>query len=168
MSAAPAWEPGGWRSAVERGQQQGDRGGVAEGLAHVRVAVDVARAEDEAPAELEHVLAGPPLPVAGRPGTATGGEVVPAEQVAKRGGPEVRRAVGFPLRVDQERESDSGLVAERPGVGEIPEADRGHARATRSELGLVVAQLRDVLPAEHSAVVAEEDEGRGRVSPERA
>jgi hypothetical protein len=71
-----------------------------------------------------------------------------------------------PVHVHQEREGDPGLVAKRPRIGNVPEADRGEAHSARPEQGLVVAQLRDVLAAEDSAVVTEEHERRGRVRPE--
>ena len=82
--------------------------------------------------------------------------------------PEAGGPVGLALRVDEQREGDPGLLAERAGVRGVPEADRRQAGAPRPELGLVVAQLRDVLPAEDSAVVPEEDDDGRRVGPERA
>ena len=51
---------------------------------------------------------------------------------------------------------------------EIAEADRRDIRATRFDFGLALAQLRDVLTAENSAVVAKENnDGRLRL-PQRA
>jgi hypothetical protein len=46
---------------------------------------------------------------------------------------------------------------------EIAEADRCDIHAKRFDFGLVLAQLRDVLAAEDSAVVAQKsDDGRSR------
>ena len=54
------------------------------------------------------------------------------------------------------------------GVARIAEADGGEGRAFFAEGLLVFAQLRDVLAAEDSAVMAEEDEDNGVGFPERA
>jgi len=51
---------------------------------------------------------------------------------------------------------------------DVTEADGSEARALLPEGRLVLAQLRDVLAAEDSAVVTEEDHDRGAVGPERA
>ncbi len=50
----------------------------------------------------------------------------------------------------------------------VTESDGGETHPFVPECLLVLAQLRNVLAAEHSAVVAEEDEDRGAVGPQRA
>ena len=47
---------------------------------------------------------------------------------------------------------------------EIREADRCYLQPGCFELSLVVAQLRDVLAAEHSAIVAQENHQRGALT----
>ena len=130
------------------------------------VKVDVPRPEDEAPAELKRVPARAVLAVARRAGPGPGARVVPPEEVQERGSPEARGAVRLSPLVDQEREPEAGLLAEAPRVLAVAEADGGEARATLPESLLVRAQLRDVLPAEDSAVVAEEEDHRRAVRPQ--
>src|SRR5205809_1191060 len=154
--------------APHRRQQRLGRRVVAERLAHVREAIDVPWAEDEAAAELERMLPEAMLAVSGLPGPGTGDGVVAAEEVEERGAPQAGGAVGQALLVHQQREGDPGLLAEGARVGAVPEPHRGEPRPGRAKLVLVRAQLRDVLAAEDSAVVAQEDEHPRPGLPERA
>lgn len=77
-------------------------------------------------------------------------------------------AVGGALRINQKRKRDAGLFAEETRVAEIAHADRREIRSTRIDFGLMLAQLRDVLAAENSSVVAKKDDHRRAVGPERA
>ena len=110
----------------------------------------------------------PRLPVAGgsRPLPARG--VVAPKEMEQGTAAETGGMVRFPLLVDQEREGDAGFLAENTGVVTVPKPDGREARALFPEGLLVLAQLRDVLPAEDSTVVAEEDEDRGTLLPQRA
>ena len=86
----------------------------------------------------------------------------------KVGFAEVGEFVGLAVLVDEEGEVDAGFLLEEAGVVLIAQADGGEGGAFFAEGLLVFAQLRDVLAAEDSAVVAEEDEDDGVVFPERA
>src|SRR5207244_1110192 len=81
--------------------------------------------------------------------------------------PQPGGAVRPALLVDQEGECDPGLLAERARVLAVAEPDRRQPGARSAEGLLVLAQLRDVLPAEDSTVVAEEDQNRRSGLPER-
>ena len=76
--------------------------------------------------------------------------------------------VGEAFFVDEEGKIDGGVFAKHAGVVAVAEADGGEGRAFLLELGLVFAQLRDVLPAEDSTVVAEEHDHGGMLFPQRA
>ena len=67
-----------------------------------------------------------------------------------------REAVRPALLVDQEGECDPGLLAERARVLAVAEPDRRQPGARSAEGLLVLAQLRDVLPAEDSTVMPQE------------
>jgi hypothetical protein len=84
------------------------------------------------------------------------------------GGFEVGEFVGLPLLVDEEGKIDAGFLLKETCVVGIAEADGCEGGALFTEGLLVFAQLRDVLAAEDSAVVAEEDEDGGIRFPERA
>ena len=131
-------------------------------------AIYISWTEDETSAELEGVLAGSVLPVARGARLLSGSRVVTAENMQERSRPEACRAICLPPLVNQERESDAGLLAKEARIAPVAQPDGSQARALLLEFPLVRAQLRDVLAAEHSAVMAEEDHNCGSISPQRA
>lgn len=64
------------------------------------VAINIAWTKNEGPAELEGILAGLVLPVAGSPGPFPGAGVVAPEEMEQGSGSEAYGAIGFPLLVD--------------------------------------------------------------------
>jgi len=65
--------------------------------------------------------------------------------------------IGFALVVDEKRELDAGSLAEEPGITGIAQSNNSKVSAFLLELGFKFAQLRDVLSAEDSTVVAKKD-----------
>lgn len=128
----------------------------------------VARGEDEAAAELEGVFAQPVLAVTTALGPSPGPEVVAPHQVEKAGRTQAHGTVGDAVGVYQEGKADTGLFAEGLGVVAAPETDRRDLGSGVSKLLLMVAQLRDVLAAEDSTVVAQEHDHGGALVPEVA
>jgi hypothetical protein len=121
-------------------------------------AVGIAGTEDEACAKLEGVFAEFVLVVAGGIGTFARDRVVAAQEVEKVRTPQFGSAVGGAVRIDQKRKRDASFFAEYPRIAKIAHADRCDLRATRFDFGFMLAQLRDVLAAEDSAVVAQEND----------
>ena len=74
----------------------------------------------------------------------------------------------LPLGIDQKWERDSSLFAKDLGIVCVAQADGGQPSALSAERLFVVAQLRDVLAAEDSSIVAQEGDHRRLVGPERA
>jgi hypothetical protein len=128
-------------------------------------AVDVAWAEDEAAAELERIAAQFVLMVAGIAGALAALEIVAAEKVKKVGLAEVGDFVGLAAFINQQREVDSGFFLKKSGVVGITEADSGQGCAFFAEGLLMPAQLRDVLAAKDSSVVAEKNNHGGGALP---
>jgi hypothetical protein len=137
-------------------------------LAEVGEAVDIAGSEDKGAPELEGIAAEFVLVVSGGAGALAAFEIVAAEEVENVGGFEVGDLVGLAMLVDEQREVDAGFLLEKAGVVCVSEADGGEGGALFAEGLLVLAQLRDVLAAEDSAVVAKKDEDGGIRFPERA
>ena len=106
------------------------------------------------------------LTVAGGLSLLAGGEVVPPEEVEEVSLPEVSDLVGAALFVDQQGEGDPRLLAEEPGVVGVPKTDCGEGGSGFVDLKLMIAQLCDMLAAEDSAIVAQEDEHRGSFFPQ--
>ena len=70
-----------------------------------------------------------------------------------------------PALVHQQRERDAGLFPELTGIFPIAEANYGQSRFPLTERRFMLAQLRDVLAAEDSTVVTEEDDHRRLLVP---
>jgi len=91
--------------------------------------------------------------------------VVTAQKVQKvrrlQSGSTIREA----LRVHQERKCDLGLLAKEAGVAHIAKTDSREIGSLRPELLLMIAQLRNMLAAEDSAVVAEKHDNCGMTIP---
>ena len=130
--------------------------------------VDIAGAKYKGAAQLEGIAAEFVLAVAGGFGAFAALEIVAAEEVEEVGFAEVGELVGLAVGVDEEGEVDAGFFLEETGVASVAEADGGEGAVFGLEGRLVFAQLRDVLAAENSAVVAEENEDDGMRLPERA
>ena len=131
-------------------------------------AVDIARAEDESATQLEGIGAELVLVVAGGAGALAAFEIVASEQMENVGGFEIGDFVGLAVLVDEQGEVDAGFLLEDAGVVGVAEADGGEGGVFFAEGLLVLAQLRDVLAAEDSAVVPKKDEDGGIRFPERA
>jgi hypothetical protein len=76
--------------------------------------------------------------------------------------------IGGTICVNKQRKSDACLFAEYSSIVEIAHADRREIRATRVDFSLMLAQLRDMLAAENSAVVAQENDDGRLGLPQRA
>jgi len=130
--------------------------------------VDIAWGEDERAAELQGIAAEFVLLMAGGTGAFAAGEIVAAQQVKDIGGSQVGGGVGVAVLVDQQREIDVRFFAEDAGVVGVAETD-GCERGTFLAKGLLLyAQLRDVLAAKDSAIVAKKYDDGGMALPQRA
>jgi hypothetical protein len=92
--------------------------------------------------------------------------VVAAKQMQEIGVAQLNGAVGLAFFVDQQREGNAGLFAEVAGVTDVAQSNGGKLRALGLNGLLVFAQLRDVLTAEDSAVMAEKDKDGRAAGPQ--
>ena len=115
---------------------------------------------------MEGILAQFVLTVAVGHSLLAGGEIVPPEEVEEVSLPQVRDLVGEAFFVDQQGEGDLRLLAEESGVVGVPKTDCGEGCPGFLNLQLMIAQLRDMLAAEDSSIVAQEDEHRGSFFPQ--
>jgi hypothetical protein len=136
-------------------------------LADVREAVHVSRAKDKAPAELEWIFAEFVLVMTRRACPPAAGGIIFAKKMEQIRRAESRGFISLAMVVDQKRELDSRFFAKNASVVGVTQAD-GSQRSTFVPEGLLVfAQLRDMLAAKNSSVMAEKNEHGGTVSPER-
>jgi hypothetical protein len=105
--------------------------------------------------------------MAGGVGAFARDSVVATQQVKQVSSFQVGGTVGGAVRVNQKREGDAGLFAEEARVLKIAHADRREICSTRLDFGLVLAQLRDVLAAKHSAVMTQKNDDRWLRLPQR-
>ena len=150
----------------QRSQDFHDRSVVAESRAHMGEHIPVAWSKDKAGAQLKGILAQFVLTVTGGLGLLAGGEVVPPEEMEEVGLPETRNLVSATLFIDQQGEGDPCLVAKEPSVVGVPKTDCGEAGTGFLDPRLMIAQLRDMLAAEDSSIVAQENEHRGSFFPQ--
>jgi hypothetical protein len=134
----------------------------------VRVSIQVTWTKNDTAAELERVPAGAKLPVSTGLGALSCLGVIAAQQMQEVRFPQARCAIRRPLIVYQKREGDAGLFAEQSGVVGVAQAHRGQIRSLVLERLLVLAQLRDMLAAEDSSVVPQENQHGGLILPKRA
>jgi hypothetical protein len=126
----------------------------------------ISGSKDEAAAELKRIFAQPVLAMSTSLGALARAEVVAAQHVEQGSLAQRHGAVGLPLLVHQQRKLDPGLFLEVPGVTRITQADSDKFCAFFLKCLFVFAQLRDVLSAEDSAPVAEENYDRRTVRPQ--
>lgn len=131
-------------------------------------AVDIAGTEDKTAAELEWIFAQLVLFESAGLGALAGRGIVAAQDVQQVGFAQSGGAIGLAIGVNEQRKSDAGLFAEEAGVMGVAESDGGEGGAALAEARFEFAQLRDVLSAEDSTVVSQEDDHRRSCRPERA
>lgn len=152
----------------ERREQCCGRCVVAESFADVREAIDVPRAENEASAELKRVASQLVLPMPRRFGAFAAFEIIGAQHVKQAGNAQFGKFVSATLFVNQQGKVDSRLVLKNARVVTVAEAN-GRERSTFIPKSLLMfAQLRDVLAAKNSSVMAEKNEDRGVGLPKRS
>jgi len=156
------------RAAGPQDRQQALRiGVVAECLIEMDKQITIPGAKNEASTELKRTAPESVLPVARTPSASPRFSVVASEEVEHVPRFQFCRLVRFPIGVDQQWESDSGFLAEQLGIAPVAESDRGQCGSDLPKRVLVLAQLRDVLATEDSAIVPQEDNHGGTALPNR-
>ena len=161
-------ESGAGGKGAECGEESLGIGVVAEGSVEVGEEVAIAGSEDEAGAELERILAGAMLALSRGASAGTCDAVIAAKDVEEVAGFQCGGFVGGLIGVDKEWEGDAGFFAEERSVAHITKTDGGEMGTRLLEIVFTLAQLRDEVAAEDSAVVAKEHDDGGCLFPKRA
>jgi hypothetical protein len=130
--------------------------------------IAVAGAKNEAAAELKRAESDANLTVAGGAGAGTCSSIVAAQHVEDVGVQQAHLAIGMPLLVNQQGKRDACVFAKQLGVPLVAETNSRESHAAVLEGRLLLAQLRDVLVAEDSAVMPQEHDDSGSLLPQRA
>jgi len=158
---------GGRRPSGQCCKQGIDGGIIAESFASVREPVDIARPEDKTTSQLERISAEFVLRVSGRFGAGASLSIIASQQVKQVCVLELHGRIGFALFVNEQRKGDTRFVAKSARIDAIPKPHCGQGRSAVSESLVVRAQLRDVLAAENSAIVPQENYHRRLADPQR-
>lgn len=134
----------------------------------MRKPVHVAGSEYEASAQLKWVFPEFVLLVACGARSFTRLGVVAAQKVEKISGFQLCRLIRLPFFVDEQRKCDSRFLPKLPGVDDVAQANRAERSSFVANRLLVLAQLRDMLAAEDSAVVPQKDNHRRLLVPQRS
>jgi hypothetical protein len=78
---------------------------------------------------------------------------------------EFHRGIGFAIFVNEQWKGDARFFAKRTSINTIPEPHSGQVSSAVPEGLIVRAQLRDVLAAEDSTIMAQEDDDRRLADP---
>lgn len=145
---------------MEGGEERGEGRVVAEGLADVGEKVDVPGRKNEAPAQLKRIPTQFVLLVSRGPGALAASEIIAAKQVKYVSNAKTGDFVGAAVFVDKQGEIDSRLLLKNARVVAIAQTDGRERSASIAENLLVFAQLRDVLAAKNSSVMAKKNDHR--------
>jgi hypothetical protein len=113
--------------------------------------------KDEARSKLERILSEAVLSESCGFGASPRGCVVATQQMEQVCRLQFCNLVRNPVCIHHERKRDARLLSKQPRIIHIPQADGSEVGTCLFELVFVFAQLRDMLTAENSAVVAEKD-----------
>ncbi len=105
--------------------------------------------------------------VSGGLSATSGLHVVPTQQMEQGSVAQANSFVGLAFVIDQKRELDAVFFAKEFGVARVAQANRGQVGAFPLELFFEFAQLRDMLSAEDSTIVAKEDQHGWSALPQR-
>ncbi len=134
----------------------------------MNIEIAIAGGEDEAGAKLERIRSQLVLAVAGGLGTCPCLEVIATQEMEQVPRFQSGGLVGFALGIDQQGKGDAGLFAKQAGIIHVAQSDGGQPGSGLLEFIFVRAQLRDVLAAEDSTVMAQKDNDSRTTLPERA
>ena len=144
------------------------RGVIAKSLAYMDEQVFIPGCKHKAAAELKRIFSQAMLFVSCGFCSLAGLQVVFAQQVEQGSVAQPNSFIGFAFVVDEKRKLDAGFLAEEPGIACIAQPDDSEMSAFLLELGFKFAQLRDVLSAEDSTVVAKKDDHGRSTLPQGA
>ncbi|MCU1221096.1 MAG: hypothetical protein JWN42_2293 [Candidatus Angelobacter sp.] len=133
-------------------------GVVTKGFTHVDKEIFIPRRKYKTAAKLQRIFSQAMLLMSGGLGAAAGLQVISTKQVEQGSVAQADGLVGFAFVVDQQWELDSGFFTEESRIAGIAQSDSGQAGALPLELFFEFAQLRDMLSAEDSTVVAKKDQ----------
>lgn len=138
---------------------------VAKGLAEVGEAIRVPWRKNKAAAKLKRIRSQFVLVMPGAASAIAALEIVAAKQMQHIGYAQVCDFVGLAPFIDQQGKVDSRFFPENTCIVAVAKADGCKGSAFFAEGLLVFAQLRDMLSAKNSSIVAKKNDNGGSALP---
>ncbi len=129
--------------------------------------IHLSRTKDETASELEWILSHFVLAMSRSLRSLASQAIHFPEQMEQVPLFQLQSSVRLPLFIDQQRKFDTGFIPERSRIVGVSESDRSQSCPFAGEFILMLAQLRDVLAAEDSTVMAKEYHYGWALSPQR-
>jgi hypothetical protein len=120
--------------------------------------IDIPRAKNETAPQLKRMKSQMVLPVAGRTRLLAALKIIATKNVKQVGDAQVGDGVRLAMFVDKQREVDSRFFLENTSIIAVAKADGREGSPFVEKRLLLFAQLRDVLTAKNSSVVAKKNE----------
>jgi hypothetical protein len=98
------------------------------------------------------------LTMAGSTGVLAALKIIATKNVKQVGDPQLGDEVRLAMFVDKQREVDSRFFLENTSITAVAKADGREGSSFVEKRLLLFAQLRDVLPAKNSSIVAKKNE----------
>lgn len=130
-------------------------------------AIPIPRPKNKAAAKLKRIQPQFVLTMSGGASAIAALEIVPAKQVQHIGYAQVCDFVGLAPFIDQQGKIDFRFFPENTRIVAVPKADGCERSAFLAEGLLVLAQLRDMLSAKNSSIMAEKNDNGGIALPQR-
>jgi len=134
----------------------------------VRESIHVPGPKDEAGAKLKWVLPQFVLRVAGCARSLARFRIVAAQKMKEISGLQLRSAIGLPEFINQKRKRNACLIAKLAGIDSVSQTNCDNSCTLVANRFLVLAQLRGMLAAENSSIVAQENDDRRLFVPQRS
>lgn len=148
-------------------KQRCDGSVVAKSLTQVCETIRVPWPENEAASKLKWIQPKFMLMMTGSASAVATLEIIGTKHMKQIGAREVGNGVGLAIFINKQGEIDSRFFPENARIVAVAQADGGEGRAFVEERLLMFTQLRDVLAAEDSAIVAQEHQDDGMSLPQR-
>jgi len=129
--------------------------------------VFVSGRKHKAAAELQRILPQAMLFVSGGLRATARLHIIPTQQMEQGSVAQTNSFVGLAFVIDQKGKLDAGFLSKEFRIARVTQPDGGKTRAFPLELFFEFAQLRDMLSAEDSTIVAKEDQHGWSALPQR-
>lgn len=141
---------------------------VTERLADVRESIHVPRPKDEAGAKLKRVLAQLVLRMPGSACSLARDCIVASQKMKEISRLQLRSAIGLTEFINKKRKRNACLITKLAGIDAVSQTNCGDCRAFIAKSLCVFAQLRGMLAAEDSSIVAQKNDDRWLFVPQRS